>query len=196
MEHAWSLVRTDPMRPQNFTDRMLSATDAGSVYDPHPVLTIEWDSQKPADSSTGTSNSQRPPSLLSTSDISQRFLTASPAPISSSSTPSLDAPSLHSPSQTINAEKLWVYPGPPGSCTFWRWMIQIPLEPKEMGVRYRINGGQEIVFFVPGLNQNMRYAATSCNGFSLTVNPEDFKGPGFANGYDPVWCVKFPFASY
>lgn len=175
------------MRPQNFTDRMLSATDANSVYDPHPVLTIEWDSHQPADSSTGSSNSQRPPSLLSTSDISPRILTASPAPISSSSTPSLDARFLHTQSQTINAEELWVYPGPPGSCTFWRWMIQIPLEPTEMGVRYRINGGQEIVFFVPGLNQNMRYAATSCNGFSLTVNPEDFKGPGFASGYDPVW---------
>ena len=172
---------------------MLSATDAGSVYDPHPVLTIEWNSHQTSYSSTDSSNSQRPSSLLSTSDLSQRFFTMSPPPISSSPTPSLDAYSLHSlhslhtQSQNINAEKLWVYPGPPGSCTFWRWMIQIPLEPKEMGVRYRINGGQEIVFFVPGLNQNMRYAATSCNGFSLTVNPEDFKGPGFASGYDPVW---------
>lgn len=59
-----------------------------------------------------------------------------------------------------------------------------------MGVRYRINGGKEVEFFVPGLNQNMRFAATSCNGFSLSVNPEDFRGPGHANGFDPLWWVK------
>lgn len=178
------------MRPWNSIDRRLSATDAGSAYDPHPVLTIEWESHQAADSSTGSTVSSdipRPQSFLSTSDISQRVFTASPAPISSSSTPSLYESSLHTQSRTINAEKLWVYPGPPGSCTFWRWMIQIPLGPQEMGVQYRINGGPEIVFFVPGINQNMRYAATSCNGFSLTVNPEDFKGPGYANGYDPLW---------
>ena len=26
-----------------------------------------------------------------------------------------------------------------------------------------------------------------CNGFSAGVNPDDFRGPGFASGYDPVW---------
>jgi len=175
------------MRPQNFIDGMLSATDAGSVYDPPPVLTLEWDAHQPADSSSGSFNIQRHTSLLSVSDISHRSFTASPLPISRSSAPSFYTSPLHTQSRTINAQKLWVYPGPPGSCTFWRWMIEIPLGPKEMGVRYRISGGQETVFFVPGLNQNMRFAATSCNGFSLSVNPEDFKGPRFASGYDPVW---------
>jgi len=70
-------------------------------------------------------------------------------------------------------------------------------------VRYRINGGQEIEFFVPGAYQNMRWAAHSvrifsqkrqnaglrtcfkCNGFSAGVNPDDFKGPGFQSGFDP-----------
>ena len=26
-----------------------------------------------------------------------------------------------------------------------------------------------------------------CNGFSAGVNPDDFQGPGFKSGYDPVW---------
>lgn len=26
-----------------------------------------------------------------------------------------------------------------------------------------------------------------CNGFSAGVNPDDFRGPGFDSGYDPVW---------
>lgn len=26
-----------------------------------------------------------------------------------------------------------------------------------------------------------------CNGFSAGVNPDDFRGPGFKSGYDPVW---------
>ena len=26
-----------------------------------------------------------------------------------------------------------------------------------------------------------------CNGFSAGVNPDDFRGPGFKTGYDPVW---------
>jgi hypothetical protein len=164
-----------------------SATDAGSIYDPHPVLTLEWNPHQSVDSSSGSFNIQQPPSRTSTSDNSIRGFTASPAPMSRSSTPALYTSPLHTHTQTIDAQQLWVYPGPPGSCTFWRWMIQIPLGPKEMGVRYRVNGGQEIVFFVPGLDQNMRVAATSCNGFSLSVNPEDFKGPGFSNGYDPLW---------
>ena len=174
------------MRLENSVDGMLSATDS-SAHDPHPVLTLEWDPHRPVENSTGSSIVQRSPSPLSASDISLSHYCASPIPFPTSPTPSLDTSSLHTQAQTIYAQRLWVYPGPPGSCTFWRWMIQIPLGPKEMGVRYRINGGQETVFFVPGLNQNMRYAATSCNGFSLYVNPEDFKGPGYANGYDPVW---------
>lgn len=27
-----------------------------------------------------------------------------------------------------------------------------------------------------------------CNGFSAGVNPDDFRGPGYESGYDPVWC--------
>ena len=28
-----------------------------------------------------------------------------------------------------------------------------------------------------------------CNGFSAGVNPDDFRGPGFQSGYDPVWVA-------
>lgn len=66
-------------------------------------------------------------------------------------------------------------------------MIHIPLAPHEMEVSYTVNNGIEMNFFVPGRNQNMRWAAYSCNGFSAGVNPDDFRGPGFASGYDPVW---------
>ena len=73
-----------------------------------------------------------------------------------------------------------------------------------MKITYNINNGQEIEFFVPGRNENMRWAAHSvrqlmrcsenvdiaasqCNGFSAGVNPDNFRGPGFRSGYDPVW---------
>ena len=93
-------------------------------------------------------------------------------------------------------------------------MIHIPLAAHEMRVTYTVNHGQLLHFFVPARNQNMRWAAFSvsrhpvtpnpyhsirpnlfensnfsrqCNGFSAGVNPDEFRGPGFASGYDPVW---------
>lgn len=90
--------------------------------------------------------------------------------------------------------------------TFWRFLIKIPLCDHEMEITYRINNGQTLNFYVPGRNQNMRWAAHSvsrshnalsvpdaefcapqCNGFSAGVNPDDFRGPGFKTGYDPLW---------
>jgi len=66
-------------------------------------------------------------------------------------------------------------------------MLQIHLGRHEMKVSYSVNQGQELEFFVPGRTENMRWAAYSCNGFSAGVNPDDFRGPGFRSGYDPVW---------
>jgi len=40
-------------------------------------------------------------------------------------------------------------------------MIQVPLGPHETKVMYNINNGPPIEFWVPGLNQNMRWAAYS-----------------------------------
>lgn len=31
------------------------------------------------------------------------------------------------------------------------------------------------------------FVLIQCNGFSAGVNPDDFRGPGFKSGYDPVW---------
>lgn len=92
----------------------------------------------------------------------------------------------------------------PSTFTFWRFMIEIPLSSSEMKISYSINGGLDMHFYVPARDQNMRFAAYSvsvsaniltrpvsdalqCNGFSAGVNPDDFRGPGFKSGYDPVW---------
>ncbi|KAF9566336.1 hypothetical protein CPC08DRAFT_628649 [Agrocybe pediades] len=90
-------------------------------------------------------------------------------------------------SETVQGQELWVYGGQGGTFTFWRFLIKVPLAQHEMQVTYSVNKGQQITFWVPGRNQNMRWAAHSCNGFSAGVNPDDFRGPGFKSGYDPVW---------
>lgn len=50
-----------------------------------------------------------------------------------------------------------------------------------MPVYYSLNGGREICFWVPGVNENMRWVGHSCNGFSAGVDTEKFNGP------DPLW---------
>ena len=47
--------------------------------------------------------------------------------------------------------------------TFWRFMIEVPLSSHEMKINYTINNGIELNFFVPGRNQNMRWAAYSAS---------------------------------
>ncbi|KIM49433.1 hypothetical protein M413DRAFT_438618 [Hebeloma cylindrosporum] len=89
--------------------------------------------------------------------------------------------------ERVLGKELFVYGGQGGTFTFWRFLIKIPLANHEMAITYSINNGQEIEFWVPGRMQNMRWAAHSCNGFSAGVNPDDFRGPGFKSGYDPVW---------
>ncbi|EKD05691.1 hypothetical protein A1Q2_00015 [Trichosporon asahii var. asahii CBS 8904] len=73
-----------------------------------------------------------------------------------------------------------------GPCSFWRFMIQIPLQDHEAKVYYSINGGGELSFFVPARGQNMRWVAHSCNGFSGGVNQEEFKGK-YDTGFSPLW---------
>lgn len=51
--------------------------------------------------------------------------------------------------------------------TFWRFLIQIPLDQHEMAVHYSINNGQQLEFCVPGRNQNMRWAAHSVRGLPV-----------------------------
>lgn len=53
--------------------------------------------------------------------------------------------------------------------TFWRFAINIPLGRNEMKVHYSINSGQQLEFHVPGVNENMRWAA-----HSVWPSPESF----------------------
>ncbi|KAI9456269.1 hypothetical protein BJY52DRAFT_1204831 [Lactarius psammicola] len=89
--------------------------------------------------------------------------------------------------QKVLGQEIYVYSGRGGTYTFWRFLIRIPLTQSEMKIQYTVNDGLEMDFFVPARNQTMRLAAYSCNGFSAGLNPDDFRGPGFQSGYDPVW---------
>ncbi|ETW85467.1 hypothetical protein HETIRDRAFT_32709 [Heterobasidion irregulare TC 32-1] len=133
---------------------LIVTADAGSIYEPHPMFTFQWDPDRPAVSKrthNGTSNGP------------------------------------HAQKRSVPGQEIYVYVGNGGTYTFWRFLIEIPLDEHEMRIRYHVNHGQEFDFYVPGRNQNMRLAAYSCNGFSAGVNADDFRGPGFQSGYDPVW---------
>lgn len=54
--------------------------------------------------------------------------------------------------------------------TFWRFLIRIPLAQTEMAVHYSINNGQQLDFWVPGRNQNLRWAAHSVCTYLLSVD--------------------------
>ncbi|MBW0483761.1 hypothetical protein O181_023476 [Austropuccinia psidii MF-1] len=81
----------------------------------------------------------------------------------------------------VSAERIFQYPGPSDSYSFWRFRLVIPMYEKETRVNYSINHGASISFHIPAINQDFRWAAHSCNGFSAGVNREAFNGP------DPVW---------
>ncbi|PLW51523.1 hypothetical protein PCASD_00292 [Puccinia coronata f. sp. avenae] len=83
--------------------------------------------------------------------------------------------------QDVAADRIYVYQGPSDSYTFWRFRLLIPMGPRETRIRYSINHGAQIAFYVPAINQNFRLAAHSCNGFSAGVDQSAFNGP------DPVW---------
>jgi hypothetical protein len=142
---------------------MVVTADAGSQYDPHPMLHLEWDPLRPVH--TGANRHLRGRSTSSMpSPMSPPGMPGYPQPTPYPSEPSFRhrfQPS-HAAQQTdLPGHEIWVYNGVSGSFTFWRFLIQVPLGPKEMGVRYRVNMGQEIEFFVPGRNQNMRWATHS-----------------------------------
>ncbi|KAI5124487.1 hypothetical protein M0805_003014 [Coniferiporia weirii] len=163
---------------------MIVSSDAASVYDPHPMLVYEWDPSVAKGMSRSTSRV--------TGEGKSFDLGPHPADPHSSAA-LLDENGTHFRSSTARKEsvpghELYVYEDTRGhTFTFWRFLIQIPLSQAEMCVRYTINDGQALEFYVPGRNQNMRWAAYSCNGFSSGVNSDDFRGPGFESGYDPVW---------
>lgn len=69
-------------------------------------------------------------------------------------------------SKTISAQRIHTYISSQGSFSFFRFMMEIPLQSVEMSVGYRLNGGAEMGFVIPAIGQNMRWAAHSCNGES------------------------------
>jgi len=81
----------------------------------------------------------------------------------------------------VSADRIYVYHGPSDSYTFWRFRLEIPMGLRETRIRYSINHGAQIAFYIPAINQNFRCAAHSCNGFSAGVDQSAFNGP------DPVW---------
>lgn len=65
--------------------------------------------------------------------------------------------------------------------TFWRFYLEIELGEEQAHVAYRINRGAPIGFWVPARGHSMNVMFHSCNGFSLSVKPDEFSGP------DPLW---------
>ncbi|KAI1099947.1 hypothetical protein F4804DRAFT_63867 [Jackrogersella minutella] len=65
--------------------------------------------------------------------------------------------------------------------TFWRFNIEVELRDKQQRIAYRINHGPTTGFWVPARGQSMNIMFHSCNGFSLSVKPDEFSGP------DPMW---------
>ncbi|KAI0806950.1 hypothetical protein C8Q74DRAFT_1312933 [Fomes fomentarius] len=176
---------------------LIVTADAGSVYEPVPTLTYHWD---PNQSMSG--NLQR---HTSTRTHGQSFDLAphpadpmsivSPGNVEATNGVNIKGESFRAdPEQrrvevsflvVFNTLRHLILFG--RTFTFWRFMIEVPLSSHEMKINYTINHGIELNFHVPGRNQNMRWAGYSCNGFSAGVNPDNFRGPGFKSGYDPVW---------
>lgn len=65
--------------------------------------------------------------------------------------------------------------------TFWRFNLEVELGPQQTRIAYRINRGPAIGFWVPARGETMNIMFHSCNGFSLSVEPDKFSGP------DPLW---------
>ncbi|KNZ75467.1 hypothetical protein J132_02800 [Termitomyces sp. J132] len=160
---------------------MIVTADSGSIYEPHPTLTYEWD---PDQTSHYTAQARSFDLGPHPADPHSTILSTNPNGYSNNY---MRPPSSNVTKEVVPGQEIHVYGGPGGTFTFWRFLIQIPLGPHEMNISYSINSGQKLDFYVPGLSQNMRWATYSCNGFSAGVNQDDFCGPGFKSGYDPVW---------
>ena len=81
--------------------------------------------------------------------------------------------------QEIRAVRL--YADPIKDVTFWRFNIEVELGERQAHIAYRINKGPAVGFWVPARGQSMNIMFHSCNGFSMSVNPDLFSGP------DPLW---------
>ncbi|KAH7107375.1 hypothetical protein BKA62DRAFT_683171 [Auriculariales sp. MPI-PUGE-AT-0066] len=183
---------------------MIVTADSGSVYEPAPFLNIQWDPSARTPVNSVVNGSRISHSSNATGNGAKESPSAPEglAPHPSDAFPSVLAPisgsnfngvtglqghsSVHQNLRVVGQE-IWFYEGRSTSFTFWRFMIRIPLSDQDMTIQYQVNNGLPMDFHVPGKDQDMRVAAYSCNGFSAGVNSDDFRGPGFSSGYDPVW---------
>lgn len=142
---------------------MIVTADSGSIYSPHPCVSLEWDPARPARFRTMSSSSAYHSPILS--PVSKpghpADFYAGSQYSQAASQPNNWIPSPLAGSSVVHGQELWVYHGPYGSCTFWRMMIQIPLADNEMSVTYRVNNGYGIQFFIPGKGQELRWATYS-----------------------------------
>lgn len=74
-----------------------------------------------------------------------------------------------------------LYADPERDVTFWLFKLEVQLSPEQQHIGYRINKGAASGFWVPAEGQTMNIMFHSCNGFSLSVTPDNFSGP------DPLW---------
>ncbi|KAG0705021.1 hypothetical protein DFH29DRAFT_908455 [Suillus ampliporus] len=172
---------------------LIVTADAGSSYEPFPVLTYQWDPEEIARPSPRTQGSH------SLYDLGPHPADPHATAIAGPSAQLPDANEAYfgdykgkantrdDQTQHVTGQEIYVFAGNGGTFTFWRFPIQIQLGINEICIKYSINGGMQLSFFVPARHQNMRWAAHSCNGFSAGVNQDDFRGPGFKSGYDPMW---------
>ncbi|KAF1944128.1 hypothetical protein EJ02DRAFT_510485 [Clathrospora elynae] len=65
--------------------------------------------------------------------------------------------------------------------TFWRFNIEVELGSSQARIAYKINQGPAIGFWVPAKGESMNIMFHSCNGFSFSVESNEFCGP------DPMW---------
>uniref|UniRef100_A0A0W0F8X0 PhoD-like phosphatase domain-containing protein n=1 Tax=Moniliophthora roreri TaxID=221103 RepID=A0A0W0F8X0_MONRR len=164
---------------------LIVTADSGSIYEPHPTLTYEWDPDAPVKHQKARSRHRSTKSFDLGPHPADPHSTS--VAVTTSQLNGVPEVSTHFRKELVPGQEIWVYGGAGGTFTFWRFMIHIPLSMNEMAITYSINNGQKMQFYVPGQNQNMRWATHSCNGFSAGVNPDDFRGPGFQSGYDPCW---------
>ncbi|KAL9113406.1 MAG: hypothetical protein Q9227_002447 [Pyrenula ochraceoflavens] len=101
-----------------------------------------------------------------------------PSPISNKRTSALDGEAVGKWREVQGAR---LHADPARGVTFWRFNLEIELNEQQQHVAYRINQGPAIGFWVPARGKAMNIMFHSCNGFSLSVNPNDFSGP------DPLW---------
>jgi hypothetical protein len=65
--------------------------------------------------------------------------------------------------------------------TFWRFNLEVELSASQVRVAYKINHGPAVGFWVPAKGESMNIMFHSCNGFSASVDSNQFCGP------DPLW---------